>query len=67
MDRVEMRDPAKRYHILTIAELQKLTPEYDWKLYLTGIGKGDVPPSMSPRRASTTASTPSSPRRSWTR
>jgi putative endopeptidase len=42
MDRVEMRDPAKRYHILTIAELQKLTPLYDWKLYLTGIGKGDV-------------------------
>jgi len=43
MDRVEMRDPAKRYHIMTVAELQKLTPEYDWKLYLTGIGKGDVP------------------------
>ena len=43
MDRVEMRDPAKRYHILTIAELQKLTPLYDWKLYLTGIGMGDVP------------------------
>ena len=42
MDRVEMRDPAKRYHILTIADLQKLTPLYDWKLYLTGIGKGDV-------------------------
>jgi putative endopeptidase len=42
MDRVEMRDPAKRYHILTIADLQKLTPDYDWKLYLNGIGKGDV-------------------------
>jgi putative endopeptidase len=42
MDRVEMRDPAKRYHILTIDELNKLTPEYDWKAYLTGIGKGDV-------------------------
>jgi putative endopeptidase len=38
MDRVEMRDPAKRYHIMTIAELQKLSPNYDWKVYLNGIG-----------------------------
>jgi putative endopeptidase len=38
MDRVEMRDPAKRYHIMTVAELQKLSPNYDWTTYLNGIG-----------------------------
>jgi putative endopeptidase len=37
MDRVAMRDPAKRYHIMTIAELQKLSPDYDWSTYLHGI------------------------------
>ena len=37
MDRVELRDPAKRYHIMTVADLQKMTPNYDWQAYLTGI------------------------------
>ncbi len=41
--RVELRDPAKRYHVMTVAELQALTPEYDWKLYLDGLGVGSVP------------------------
>ena len=43
MARVEMRDPAKRYHIMTVAELQALTPDYDWKVYLDGTGFGGVP------------------------
>jgi putative endopeptidase len=43
MSRVDRRDPAKVYHVMTIAEIQKLTPEYDWKLYLDGIGMGQVP------------------------
>jgi putative endopeptidase len=38
MSRVEMRDPAKRYHIMTIAEVNALSPDYDWKQYLDGIG-----------------------------
>ena len=42
MSRVEMRDPAKRYHILTINEVQKLSPDYDWKQYLAGIGMAKV-------------------------
>jgi putative endopeptidase len=42
MDRVEMRDPAKRYHIMTVAELQKLSPIYDWQAYLDGIGMTQV-------------------------
>jgi putative endopeptidase len=43
MDRVQMRDPDKRYHIMTIAEVQALTPDYNWKEYLDGIGMGSVP------------------------
>jgi putative endopeptidase len=42
MARVEMRDPAKRYHIMTVAEVQELTPEFDWKTYLDGLGVGQA-------------------------
>jgi putative endopeptidase len=42
MDRVAMRDPANRYHIMTVAELQKLSPDYNWKTYLDGIGLPQV-------------------------
>jgi putative endopeptidase len=38
LDRVAMRDPATRYHPMTIEELQAKTPNFDWKVYLTGIG-----------------------------
>jgi putative endopeptidase len=41
IDRVEMRDPAKVYHIMTLAELQALSPDYDWKAYLAGIQMGE--------------------------
>jgi len=43
MSRVDRRNPAKTYHVMTIAEVQKLTPEYNWKFYLDGIGMGEVP------------------------
>ncbi len=43
MSRTDRRDPAKRYHLMTIAEAQKLTPAFDWKQYLDGIGMGHVP------------------------
>ncbi len=42
MPRVEMRDPAKRYHIMTIAEVSTLSPGYDWKQFLDGIGVGQA-------------------------
>lgn len=42
MGRVEMRDPAKRYHIMTVAEVQELSPDYDWKRYLDGLGLSSV-------------------------
>ena len=35
--RTDMRDPANRYHIRTVAELQKLTPEFDYPLYFKDI------------------------------
>jgi putative endopeptidase len=41
IDRVELRDPAKRYHIMTLAELQALSPAYDWTPYLKGIKIGE--------------------------
>jgi putative endopeptidase len=43
MSRVELRDPDKRYHIMTIAEVEKLSPDYDWKQFLDGIGMGSIP------------------------
>ncbi len=42
MPRVDMRDPAKRYHIMTVAELEAISPDYDWKQYLVGIGLPQV-------------------------
>jgi len=38
--RVENRDPVKTYNKLAVAELQKLAPEIDWKLWLQGAGFG---------------------------
>ncbi len=31
--RVDLRDPAKRYHIETLAQLQESTPDYQWNEY----------------------------------
>jgi len=38
LSRVELRDPAKRYHIMTVAETEGLSPEFDWTSYLGGLG-----------------------------
>jgi putative endopeptidase len=43
LSRTEMRDPANRYHIMTVAELQALSPDYDWKQSLSGQGFAAVP------------------------
>lgn len=43
--RVELRDPQKNYNKMTQAELQKLTPDWDWKKFFDGIGvkePGDI-------------------------
>ena len=36
--RVQNRDPQKTYNKLTIAELAKLAPSVDWKIWLKGVG-----------------------------
>jgi putative endopeptidase len=40
MSRTDRRDPAKRYHIQTLAEFEKLTPDLNWQSYLQGIQMG---------------------------
>ena len=38
--RVDLRDPEKRYHIYTVADLQKLTPDFDYSVYFKDIKIG---------------------------
>ena len=43
--RVELRDPQKNYNKMTQEEFQKLTPDWNWADYFTGIGltnPGDI-------------------------
>jgi predicted metalloendopeptidase len=41
MDRVARRDPANTYHKMTVDQLTQLTPDFEWKQYLSKIG---IPP-----------------------
>ena len=34
MSRVDRRTPANVYHIMTIDQIQELTPDFDWKVYM---------------------------------
>jgi endothelin-converting enzyme/putative endopeptidase len=38
LDNVTRRDPTKVYHKITVAELQALTPNFDWSAYFRGTG-----------------------------
>jgi putative endopeptidase len=38
MPRVEMRNPANVYHIMTIAQVQALSPDFDWQVLIDGLG-----------------------------
>ena len=42
LTRVEQRDPYNLFHKMSPAELQKLTPAFDWKRYLADTGLADV-------------------------
>ncbi len=42
MTRVEMRDPQKMYNKITMDELQKITPNFDWKIYFEQLSKTDI-------------------------
>ena len=44
LDRVSRRDPEKIYHKLTVAELSKLAPQFDWVKLFQGLG---APPIQS--------------------
>src|SRR5580658_7850892 len=44
MDRVSRRDPANTYHKMTVGELAALTPDLEWKQYISTIG---IPPVES--------------------
>jgi putative endopeptidase len=37
MARVDLRDPENIYHIYTVADLQKLTPEFDYSVYFKDV------------------------------
>jgi putative endopeptidase len=38
LTRVERRDPKKLDHTMTVAELQKITPAFEWQAYFKGVG-----------------------------
>ena len=38
--RTEMRQPENRYHIYTVAQLEELSPRFDWPVYWKSIGIG---------------------------
>ncbi len=40
MARVEMRNPANTYHMMTVAQVQALSPDFDWQTLLNGLGVG---------------------------
>ena len=53
LTRVELRDPYKIFHKMTAAELQALTPSFDWNAYLEAIGRARARKrSTSPSRSS---------------
>ncbi len=37
-NRVELRDPYKNYHKMSLADLQQLAPEFDWQTYFKALG-----------------------------
>ncbi len=41
MSRVERRDPDRTFNMRSFAELQKSTPNFDWKVYFSNIGAPD--------------------------
>jgi endothelin-converting enzyme/putative endopeptidase len=42
LTRVEMRDPYKLNHLMTRAQVQAMTPGFDWNAYLIAAGTADV-------------------------
>ena len=42
MSRIERRSPEKTYNKMTVAELQEISPNYDWNIYFTTLGLENV-------------------------
>ncbi len=40
--RVDLRNPANVYHVMTIAQVEALAPDYDWKTYLAAVEQGGL-------------------------
>jgi len=38
--RTDLREPENRYHIYTVVDFDKLSPNFDWKTYFHGVGIG---------------------------
>lgn len=41
MTRLELRDPKATYHKMTLKELDRMTPYFDWTTYFKNVGLGD--------------------------
>lgn len=42
LTRIELRVPEASYHKMTVAELQKIAPNFDWNAYLKDMGEGSL-------------------------
>src|SRR5260370_698276 len=42
MSNVDLRDPIKTYHRMTVAVIQLITPSFSWDTYLRALGHGEV-------------------------
>src|ERR1700724_2706789 len=40
--RVELRDPEKNYHLMTVSEMKTVTPDWSWEGYLKAVGAPPV-------------------------
>ncbi len=64
--RTDLREPENRYHIYTVADFQKLTPEFDYSLYFKAVKFAPLKPSTLPRPTSSRRSTSRWPNSRWT-
>lgn len=42
LSRIEQRNPHAIYHIMTLSELQTMTPNFDWQTYFNDLGYPDI-------------------------
>ncbi len=43
MKREDMRNPSNTYHMMTVAQVQELSPDFDWTVLLKGMGVAKTP------------------------